>query len=70
MADKYKWVVTRQTIRWKGVLGGRHSQAETFIQTKRNARRRTRTKGGLVRPRRTITEEWRLVDPHTGRVLD
>jgi len=69
MAAKYMWVVTKEVRRWKGMTGRRHSETRTFIAPKRNAQRRTTTKG-VFGPRRTITEEWRLVDTETRRVLD
>lgn len=65
MAAEYQWVVTRETRRWKTIFGNRRSETVTLVPAKRNARRRTRTRWG-----RTVTEEWRLVDRATGRVLD
>jgi hypothetical protein len=65
MASEYRWVVTRETRRWKTIFGNRRSESVTLIPALRNARRRTRTRWG-----RTVTEEWRLVDRDTGGVLD
>jgi hypothetical protein len=54
---RYGWVETRRTYRSKTIFGNRRSETIVSLPSERNARRRTRQRGGV-----TITEEWRPLD--------
>ena len=56
-APRYGWVETRRTYRRKTIFGNRRSETVVSLPSERNARRRTRQRGGV-----TITEEWRRLD--------
>ena len=59
--------MTKRVRRRKTVFGNLQTQTETYIPAKRGATRRTKNVG-LVKPKDTVTEEWRLVE--NGRVID
>ena len=56
-APRYGWVETKRTYRSKTIFGNRRSETVVSLPNQRNARRRTRQRGGV-----TITEEWRRFD--------
>jgi hypothetical protein len=53
---RYGWVETRRTYRRKKMFGGWETETIVSRPSQRNARRRTRSRGGVK-----IAEEWRRI---------